>query len=55
MKIYFVMMVLALSATGAIGQTLDKQLATCAATVSSLERLDCYDQLARSNTLNSPK
>lgn len=55
MKTYFVMIVLALSATGAIGQTLDKQLATCAATVSNLERLDCYDQLARSNKMNTPQ
>lgn len=36
-------------------QSLDKQIASCAAIQGNLERLECFDQLARQKGLNAPQ
>ncbi|MDN3986769.1 type VI secretion system-associated protein TagO [Zwartia vadi] len=41
--------------TAAHAQTLDKEIARCAATAGNLDRLECYDQLARRNNLLGPQ
>ncbi|UOD50027.1 type VI secretion system-associated protein TagO [Orrella daihaiensis] len=48
-------LLLPFGAMTANAQSLDKQVAACAAIQGNLERLDCFDQLARQQGLNQPQ
>lgn len=55
MKSILALLTFSVVAVGAQAQTLEKQIASCAAITSHLERLECYDQLARKHSLNQPQ
>tara|TARA_R110001583_G_scaffold31978_2_gene108998 strand:+ start:6083 stop:6697 length:615 start_codon:yes stop_codon:yes gene_type:complete len=53
-KIFLSVFVIILATVGAAHAALDKEVATCAAKAGDLERLECYDKLARRHKLDVP-